>query len=82
MQVAPISACEQLLTNQSRIIVSGIWLASWMARCAGNAARSRIAHDLVGDSSSAASRIELGGHRVDTGEGWIVNAKPTRAPMK
>src|SRR5437660_789687 len=68
--------------NQSRIIVTGMWFASWMTRCAGNAASSRMAQVRIGASSRAASRIEFGGHRVDTGDGWIVNAKPTRAPMK
>src|SRR4029453_1247918 len=68
MQRAPISASEQLLTNQRRIIVPGTSLASWMARCAGKAARSKTAHERVGASSRAASRIELGGHRVETGD--------------
>ncbi len=81
-QTAPTSACEQLLTNQSRIIVTGTPFASWMARWAGNAARSSTGQDRVGASSSAASRMELGGHSVETGDGWMVNAKPMRAPRK
>src|SRR6185369_5817365 len=56
--------------------------ASWMTRCAGNAARSSRPHARVGVSSNAASKIELGGQSVDTGDGWIVKAKPIRAPKK
>jgi hypothetical protein len=59
-----------------------MWFASWMARCAGNAARSSRPHARVGVSSNAASKIELGGQSVDTGDGWIVKAKPIRAPRK
>src|SRR5215472_8102615 len=59
-----------------------MWFAIWMTTCAGNAARRRSAHLRVGASSSAASKIEFGGQSVETGEGWMLNAKPTRAPKK
>src|SRR4029450_9521023 len=52
------------------IIVIGTPLASWMARWAGNAARSSTSQARVGARSSAASRIELGGQSVETGGGW------------
>src|SRR5436309_12860843 len=66
-QPAPMSASHELLMNQHRIIVGGTLLCSCAARCAGNAANS-ITHQMrTGVKRSAASRIELGGQRTETG---------------
>jgi len=65
--VAPISASEQLLTNQPSSIGTGTPFASWMATWAGSAASSMIHHTRVGARSSAARRMELGGHIVEIG---------------
>ena len=64
---APIRASLQLLTNQHRLIVIGIFALSCTKRCAGNAASRRYHHERVRESNNAASRIEFGGQRVETG---------------
>jgi len=79
---APISASEQLLTNQPRSIGTGTPFASWMATWAGSAASRRINQDRVGARRSAASRMELGGHSVEMGYGWSFSANPIFAPRK
>src|SRR5438270_13108672 len=79
-QPAPMSASSELLMNQHKIIAGGTLLCSCAARCAGNAA-SNITHQIrTGVRRSAASRIELGGQRTETGWGWSVNANPIFAP--
>src|SRR5881396_2917392 len=66
-QPAPMSASQELLMNQQRIIVGGTPLSSCAARCAGNAASS-ITHQMrAGVRRRAASRMELGGQRTETG---------------
>src|SRR5882724_1563969 len=81
MQPAPMSASQELLMNQQRIIVGGTPLSSCAARCAGNAASS-ITHQMrTGVKRSAASKIELGGQRTETGCGWKVSANPIFAPI-
>jgi hypothetical protein len=82
MTKAPINASEQLLMNHRRIIVTGRSFASWIARWAGNADSKSQPQERVGASSSTASRIALGGQRVEIGEGWIVSAKPILDPRK
>src|SRR5260370_42434438 len=65
-QPAPISASNELLMNQQRIIMGGTLLCSCAARCAGSAA-SNITHQTrTGVKRSAASKIELGGQRTET----------------
>src|SRR5437868_14268985 len=79
-QPAPMSASSELLMNQQRIIAGGTLLCSCAARCAGNAA-SNITHQIRTDvRRSAASRIELGGQRTETGCGRRVSANPIFAP--
>src|SRR6266404_4786521 len=79
-QPAPIRASQELLMNQHKIIVGGTLLCSCAARCAGNAA-SNITHQIrTGVRRSAASRIELGGQRTETGCGRKVSANPIFAP--
>src|SRR6185436_9341644 len=80
IRAAPINASLQLLRYQPRTSVVGKPLFSSTARCAGSAARSRNHHQLVGASTRAASIIVLGGHRVETGTGRRVRAKPSLAP--
>src|SRR5260370_23026289 len=81
-QPAPMSASHVLLMNQHRIIVGGTLLCSCAAKCAGNAASS-ITHQMrVGVKRSAASKIELGGQRTETGCGRKVSANPIFAPRK
>src|SRR6266550_9006006 len=71
-QPAPMSASHELLINQHRIIVGGTSLCSCAARCAGNAT-SNISHQTRrGVRRSAASKMELGGQRTETGWGWSV----------
>src|SRR5207253_2792821 len=80
MQPAPMSASNELLMNQQRIIMGGTLLCSCAARCAGNAA-SNITHQTrTGVKRSAASKIELGGQRTETGCGRKVSANPIFAP--
>src|SRR6267378_746362 len=67
MNEAPIRASQQLLINQQRIIVNGTPLLSSTMRWAGRAAKSKNHHQRLGAKSNAASKIELGGHKVDTG---------------
>src|SRR5882724_8771927 len=79
-QPAPMSASHELLMNQHKIIVGGTLLCSCAARCAGNAT-SKITHQTrTGVKRSAASRMELGGQRTETGWGWSVRANPIFAP--
>src|SRR5256885_14239472 len=79
-QPAPMSASHELLMNQHKIIVGGTLLCSCAARWAGNAA-SKITHQTrTGVRRSAASRMELGGQRTETGWGRSVNANPIFAP--
>src|SRR3979411_3170143 len=80
-QAAPMSASHELLMNQQRIIVGGTLLCSCAARCAGNAA-SNISHQTrTGVKISAASKIELGGQRTETGCGRKVSANPIFPPI-
>ena len=65
-QNAPINASLMLLTNQDRIIKTGTPLWSCTARCAGNTPSRTIHHALFGVSNRAASKIALGGQRVET----------------
>src|SRR5437667_10537934 len=79
-QPAPMSASSELLMNQQKIIVGGTLLCSCAARWAGNAA-SKITHQTrTGVRRSAASKMELGGQRTETGWGRRVNANPIFAP--
>src|SRR6266566_6187618 len=81
-QPAPMSASQELLMNQQRIIVGGTPLSSCTARCAGNAASSTTHQMRTGVKRSAASRMELGGQRTETGCGRKVSANPIFAPRK
>src|SRR5437868_13430817 len=66
-QPAPTSASHELLMNQQKIIVGGTLLCSCAARWAGNAA-SKITHQTrTGVRRNAASKMELGGQRTETG---------------
>src|SRR6266568_1541560 len=79
-QPAPMSASHELLMNQHRIIVGGTLFCSCAVRCAGNAA-SNITHQTrTGVKRSAASKMELGGQRTETGCGRRVSANPIFAP--
>src|ERR1700752_238479 len=64
---APIRASLQLLTNQDRIIVTGMFAFNCTSRCAGKAASRRNHHERTGDNNNAAKRIEFGGQSVETG---------------
>src|SRR6476659_61150 len=77
---APIKASQQLLTYQQRTIEGGTSLWSWTNRWAGNAASSTHHQSRGGVSKSAATRIEFGGQRTETGCGWKVSANPSFAP--
>src|SRR5438270_2539442 len=79
-QAAPISASHELLMNQQRIIVGGTLFCSSTARCAGNATRNMTHQMRIGVKRSAASKMEFGGHRTETGCGRRVSAKPIFAP--
>lgn len=79
-QPAPISASHELLMNQHRIMVGGTSLCICAAKCAGNAASKTSHQTRPGVRSNAARRMELGGHRTDTGCGWNVSANPILAP--
>src|SRR5207237_10938649 len=66
---APITASQELLMNQHRTIVGGTCLCSSTPECAGNAS-TRTSHQLrSGVNRSSTAKIELGGQRVETGEG-------------
>src|SRR5437762_11220506 len=79
-QPAPMSASHELLMNQHKIIAGGTLLCSCAARWAGNAA-SKITHQTrTGVRRSAASKMELGGQRTETGCGRRVNANAIFAP--
>src|SRR5215467_4829264 len=77
---APISASVALLINQQTIIRGGTSPCNCAAKCAGNAAASTNHHKRIGVSKSAATTIEFGGQRTDTGCGCNVSAKPTLQP--
>src|SRR5437867_9879895 len=75
-QPAPMSASHELLMNQHKIIAGGTLLCSCAARWAGNAA-SKITHQTrTGVRRSAASKMELGGQRTETGWARRVSANP------
>src|SRR4029453_17079767 len=65
IKAAPRSASTLLLTNQQKIKPIGTPELSSTAMCAGSAASSRAHHHRVGASNSAASKIALGGQRVE-----------------
>src|ERR1700730_17058987 len=79
-RAAPISASQELLMNQQKIIAGGTLLWSCTSPWAGKAARRTTHHIRKGVSKRAASKIEFGGQRTETGCGWRVSANPTFAP--
>src|SRR6476469_6003891 len=79
MLPAPMSASQELLINQQKIIVGGTLLCSCAARWAGNAASKTTHQTRTGVRRSAANRIAFGGQRTETGWGRKVSANPTFA---
>ena len=64
-----MSASQELLINQQKIIAGGTLLCSCTSQCAGNAASNNTHQVRFGISKSAASNIEFGGQRTETGCG-------------
>ena len=66
VQPAPISASQELLMNQQKIMCGGMSLWSCTSQCAGNAASSTIHQLRTGVRRRAAIRIAFGGHNTET----------------
>src|SRR3954462_355208 len=77
---APMRASLALLTNQARTIDKGTPPCSSATMCAENADASTSHQEATGVRSSAANRIEFGGHSTETGLGGNVSARPSFPP--
>src|SRR5882762_11738810 len=82
MRKAPRSASHELLRKNASDMTTGTPLGSCTKRCAENAPRRTTHHCRVGSRSSAASRIEFGGHRAEGECEGNFSAKPMSAPTQ